>query len=83
MGIANPGLGPLQIIAFLLMLKSWKKLIRAPLQSFQGLPQITMVESLRVVNTADTLFFACVVSIRFLYFGTANSKLKQEGHKRR
>ncbi len=32
-------------------------LVRAPLQSFQGLPHITMVESLRVANTAITLFF--------------------------
>ena len=36
--------------------KSYLKLIRAPFQFFQLLRQIRMVESLRVVNTAATLF---------------------------
>ena len=79
MGIARPGLSPLQILAFWAdaqileegsvvtwgqthmggdssevqeQLRRTSFAVWPGLQSFQVLPQITMVESLRVVNTA-------------------------------
>ncbi len=56
------------------MLKSWKMLIWAPLQSFQGLPRITMVESLRVANAAVTLFNQQLDEFLFLATRTFSQK---------